>query len=90
MSHHGIIAMCDSERDLTFAKQVTMQPSGNYPLNTNMAFYIGPDNFMVEMETMGPEQTIRPGETLHHVETWILRDGAAELDQAQTLIDLFQ
>jgi hypothetical protein len=90
MSHHGIIAMSDPLRSLTFAKQVTHQRSGNYPMNTNLAFYIGPDNFMVEMETMGPEGTLKPGESFHHLETWVLRDGATELDDAQTLIDLFQ
>ncbi len=89
MSHHGIIAMCDAHRSLTFAKKVASGGPGSYPLNCNMAFYVGPDNFMVEMETLGTENTLRPGESLHHLETWVLQDGAASLNSAQTLVDLF-
>ncbi|MCE9613741.1 MAG: hypothetical protein K8T26_05660 [Lentisphaerae bacterium] len=88
-SHHGIIAMTDSARKLTFAKRTPWLNGRVYPLNTNLALYIGPQNFMVEMESMGPEQTLRPGETLHHVETWVLREGAVALDSAHALVDLF-
>lgn len=77
-SHRGLIAMSDPGRGLTFVKQVDYDPAGQYPLGTNIAFYIGPKNFMVEMETMGPERTLKPGETLNHRETWQLRSGAMD------------
>lgn len=88
-SRHGIIAMSDPQRQLTFAKRAPLHDGQPYPLNTNLAVYIGPDNFMVEMETMGHERTLRPGESLHHVETWVLRDGAIPLTPARGLLDLF-
>lgn len=88
-SRHGIIALSDTQRNLTFAKRAPLHEGQPYPLNTNMAVYIGPDNFMVEMETMGHERTLRPGETLHHVETWVLKDGATPLSSAGKLVSLF-
>ncbi len=81
-SQAGIIAMSDPGRGVTFAKKVDYRRGGNYPLNTNIAFYIGPDNFMVEMETMGPEETLKPGEDLIHREIWRLEKGAVELSTA--------
>lgn len=87
-SHHGIIAMSDPSRNLTFAKKVSSE-QGQYPLNCNIAFYIGPKNFMVEMETMGAEKTLRPGERLHHRETWVLKPGAVPLTKADRLTELF-
>jgi len=88
-SHHGILAMSDPTRGVTFAKRAPWQPGGAYPLGTNLATYIGPDNFMVELETMGPERTLRPGETLTHTETWVLQPGAAPLDSGASLLALF-
>ncbi len=89
MSHSGIIGMSDPTCDITFAKQVNLVPAGHYPMGTNIAFYIGPDNFMVEMETMGYEQTLKPGASLHHVETWVLRNGAASFNNAEELLAMF-
>ena len=86
-SHHGIIAMSDASRDVTFIKHATYQPNGLYPLNTNIAAYIGPDNFMVEMETMGPESTLKPGETQHHIETWTLVNKALSCKNAKAIMD---
>lgn len=43
-----------------------------YPFLCNAAFYIGPDNFMVELETMSTWVTLRPGESVEHVERWAL------------------
>ncbi|MFT5239500.1 MAG: hypothetical protein ACI9OU_001287 [Candidatus Promineifilaceae bacterium] len=86
-SQHGIIAMSDPVRDITFAKRIDGKPTG--PLGTNMAFYIGPDNFMVEMETMGSEVTLRPGETINHTEEWVIKKGATPLSAAPLLVDLF-
>jgi hypothetical protein len=69
----GIIAMNDPQRGIVFAKRSEFSPLVSYPLNTNIAAYVGPDNFMVEMETMGAETCIKPGETAHHCETWLLK-----------------
>ncbi len=68
----GIIGMHDPVRRLLFAKHSVYQPNANYPLGTNLAFYVGPKNFMVEMETMGPTATLKPGQSLSHRETWVL------------------
>ena len=87
-SHHGIIAMSDPSREVTFAKKVP-STGGPYPLNSNIAIYIGPKNFMVEMETMGAETTLRPSEQLIHRETWVLKPGAVPLTSAKRLTDLF-
>lgn len=68
----GIVALHAPAQQLVFAKQADYQPAGNYPLGTNVALYVGPDNFMVEMETMGPVVTLKPGQVLAHRETWVL------------------
>jgi hypothetical protein len=88
-SHRGIIAMTDADRGVTFAKKVAYDPAARYPVGCNIAFYVGPDNFMVEMETMGPERTLRPGETLTHRETWLLRKGAVAFTTGQALDEMF-
>ncbi len=72
-SHRGIIAMNDPDEGTCFAKKVKYDPEGKYPMNCNMAFYIGPKNFMVEMETMGKEKTLKPGDLAHNIENWILK-----------------
>ena len=68
----GIMALHDPAQKLLFAKYSVYQPDGNYPLGTNLALYVGPKNFMVEMETMGPAATLKPDQTLKHRETWLL------------------
>lgn len=88
-SHRGIIAMSDAARGLTFAKKVGWDAAGQYPLGCNMAFYVGPENFMVEMETMGPQRTLRPGETLVHRETWVLAGEAVDFSTGEALEKLF-
>jgi hypothetical protein len=74
----GIIGMHVPEQKLVFAKQTPYDPQVNYPLGTNLALYIGKDNFMAEMESMGPFATVKPGHTLKHTETWVLRDAKSE------------
>lgn len=69
----GILAMHDAERDLLFVKHAAFVRGGEYPLGTNLCLYTAPDRFMVEMETMGPAITLKPAETLHHTETWVLK-----------------
>ena len=88
-AHPGIIAMSDTVNDLTFAKQAEFDPAGRYPHATNIAFYVGPDNFMVEMETMGVEKTLKPGAELHHRELWTLQEGAQALNSAAETKALF-
>ncbi len=88
-SEAGIIAMTDPTRDITFAKKMDYRLGGKYPLNTNIAAYVGPKNFMVEMETMGEESTLKPGQELHHVETWTLTKAMKQLT-GKAAIDLFK
>lgn len=70
----GVIALHDPSRKLLFAVHAPYQADGQYPLGTNLAFYVGPKNFMVEMETMSPFTTLKPQATLRHTETWVLRE----------------
>lgn len=67
----GILEMYDLERGM-FRKTAAVVPSGAYPLATNVAFYIGAKNFMVELETMSPIVTLIPSAALTHVEHWTL------------------
>jgi hypothetical protein len=59
---------------VNFYKMVAYDPVAidRCPNRSNFAFYIGPGNFMVEMEVMGPWRTLRPGETLGLMERWVL------------------
>lgn len=66
----GTVGMTDPDLGLTFLKVAPYDPAGAYPLHTNVALYVGPRNFMVEMETMSAMRTLAPGETLTHVERW--------------------
>ncbi len=84
----GIMALHDPAQKLIFAKYSVYQPSGNYPLGTNLALYVGPENFMVEMESMGPAATVKPGDILHHREIWLLA-AAKSATTAETLRTLF-
>jgi hypothetical protein len=67
----GSLEMIDPERG-TFRKRAAYDPHSAYPLSTNLALYIGDDNFMVELETMSPMLTLAPDETLVHAEAWAL------------------
>lgn len=71
LAPHGRMEMRDPERGL-FCKHAAFDPDGEYPLGTNLAVYLGPRRFMVELETMSPLRTLWPGATLSHVETWTL------------------
>lgn len=88
-SHSGIIAMSAPTRNLTFAKQATYAPDADYPLNCNVAMYVGPDNFMVEMENMSPIRNIKPGQSIDHSEIWAIRKGAVDLTQRNIASRLF-
>jgi len=82
----GVLVMSDPDEAVTFAKQAAFIPGAPYPMNCNTAYYIGPDNFMVEMETMSPEQTLRPGATMSHTESWQLLDTALPMDSGAALL----
>jgi len=60
------------------------------PNGTNIAFYIGPKNFMVEMEVMGPCVTLRPGETLELRERWVLLPPCAPENVDSGQLDTFK
>lgn len=67
----GIIAMQCPEQNLCFTKKVQYYQNAAYPLDgCNLAVFIGKDNWMGELESYSPEQAIRPGETVKHVELW--------------------
>lgn len=68
----GVIGMTDRAAKVSFVKHAAFDPDARYPLGTNLAVYIAPDGFMVELETMSPQRTLRPGDTLVHRETWAL------------------
>lgn len=68
----GTIQMRDPSRgELT--KRAQLVPGARYPLGTNLAVYLGPASFMVELETMSPIVTLAPGASLRHVEHWTVR-----------------
>ncbi|MEJ7604140.1 MAG: hypothetical protein WKG01_40115 [Kofleriaceae bacterium] len=64
----GQLEMRDPERG-GFVKSATLL-AGRYPCATNVAIYLGPKRFMVELETMSPIATLAPGQVLRHVEHW--------------------
>ncbi len=70
----GLIGMTDASEKISFLKHSPFDVDGKYPLGCNLAFYNGPKNFMTEMESMGAEKTLKPGETVRNTETWALRD----------------
>ena len=88
-AQYGIMAMAAADRDCTFVKKVAHDRNAAYPLGTNLAFYVGPDNFMVEMETMGPLATLKAGERLVHRETWVLAAASLGVEDAAGLRGLF-
>jgi hypothetical protein len=85
MAPQGIIAMTWPQNNLSFLKQADYNPNGQYPMGCNLAFFIGPDNYMVEMETFGEEQTILPGTSIEHTETWRLLDKTYDLNDPEVL-----
>ncbi|MGB8645762.1 MAG: hypothetical protein WCF84_11035 [Anaerolineae bacterium] len=88
MAAPGIIAMTAPAQGLTLIKRAVFNPAGSYPMHCNLSFYIGPDNFMVEMETMGEERTILPGATLENTETWKIVDEVFDWQDSAHLREL--
>lgn len=69
----GVMGMTDPAEKVSFIKRTPFLHGGNYPWNCNLAYYVGKKNFMVEMESMGPDQGVLPGDTISTRETWMLR-----------------
>ena len=87
-AQHGIMAMNAPDAGTTFIKRADYDRTAQYPMGCNLAFYVGPDNFMVEMESMGGEVALKPGETAHNVETWLLTDEAIGLESASKILEI--
>lgn len=85
----GIIALYDPQRDLLFAKHAAYDRAGRYPMDSNLALYVGQHNVMVEMETMGAAVTLKPGEWVRHRETWILTKATSIVPRNGLLRGLF-
>jgi len=61
-AHYGIFAMEVPSQKTTFIKKTTYdkERSHDYPRGgCNLAFYVGPKNFMVEMESMSPRAVLK-------------------------------
>lgn len=84
----GIIAMDAPDQNAMFIKKVAYSREGRHPLGCNLAFYIGQDNFMVEMESMGPEATLKSNESLVWREVWVLASESYGLNDAKKICGL--
>jgi hypothetical protein len=73
LAPQGIIGMTDPGEKISFLKRSEFTDGAAYPMGCNLAFYSGKKGFMVEMETLGPDQPVRPGATIASRETWMLR-----------------
>lgn len=71
----GTLEMRDRERG-DFTKRVEVAAAADYPLGTNLAVYLGPASFMVELETMSPIVQLAPAQSLRHTEYWTLSPSA--------------
>ena len=89
MAPHGVVAMTWPGKSLSFVKKSIFNPQGQYPMGCNLAVYIGPDNFMVEMESYGAEQTVLPGQTISNYEVWKLLDYELQWQDPRHFVDLF-
>ncbi|MCK5736674.1 MAG: hypothetical protein KAH21_09355 [Spirochaetaceae bacterium] len=84
----GIGCMIDPESGRSFVKLVDYDESADYPEGCNWAMYIGPDNYMVEFETMGPYSTLKPGTQKGHTEIWALENRVVKATKRGELIGL--
>jgi hypothetical protein len=85
---HGILALTWPEQTLSFIKRTHSVLGAQYPHGCNLAVYIGPENFMLEMESMGAERTLAKGETAVNVESWRLTDQVFDWTDAERVIRL--
>lgn len=86
----GIIAMNIPDQNTMFIKKVAYESSGKHPLGCNLAFYIGSGNFMVEMETMGPEVILKPNEQAVWREIWTLADKSYGFTELKNLYNVIK
>lgn len=84
----GVIAMTDPGRDFTFAISTPFDATAALPSAANIATYVGPGNFMVEMETMGPFSCLKPGRSAVHRQEWRLLNRAVATTGAALLAAL--
>jgi hypothetical protein len=68
----SMLGMSDPRAGVAFVKRSRFDGDGCYPLACNLAFYVGPRSFMVELETMSPQRVLAPGALLVHDERWTL------------------
>ena len=73
LAPQGIVGMTDPGEKVSFIKQSDYVEGGSYPMGCNVAYYAGKKNFMMEMESMGPERSVLPGGHISAKETWMLR-----------------
>jgi hypothetical protein len=85
---HGILALTWPDRKLSFIKRTHSDPGGQYPQGCNLAVYVGPGNFMLELESMGAERALVRDQTAVNVETWRLADQIFDWTDAESLLRL--
>lgn len=76
---------------LAFIKRTTFDPTGEYPdFGSSMEVYTA--GSFIEVETLGPMRTLKPGESVEHTERWALfKDvtmGTSEADVEAALAPL--
>lgn len=89
-SHRGIFLMEDAGRDFLFAKRCGLERGAAHPMGCNLAAYIGPKNFMLEMESMGAEKPLKTGESLHWKEEWAFHPKHRAVKNVSELEGLFK
>jgi len=85
----GIVAVTWQEKRISFLKRSEFDPNGIYPVDSNIALYEAPGNTFVEMEIMGSQHTIRPGEMIQLTETWKLVDRVLDWNDAAAILEIF-
>ncbi len=56
-----------------FVKRYTHFDEAKYPDN-GMSFETYTNDFMLEVETLGPLETVKPGDAVEHIELWDLTE----------------
>jgi hypothetical protein len=83
---YGIVMMDVPDQDTSFIKKVSYDINGTYPVGCNLAVYVAPDNQFVEMESMSPEQTLKPSSEIHWVEKWLLTEKSIGTEDVTTIL----
>jgi hypothetical protein len=58
--------------EFLFAKSIAYNPGATYP-DRGVNFEMFTNWFMLELESLGPLQTLEPGQTIRHLEQWLLQ-----------------